>query len=181
MNVEIEAKFKVDALEPVEQRLQQLDAAFVGEYHQRDDYLDNKDGRLMHSDQCLRLRYDVGITQEHTVLTYKGPKQRHDLKKRLEIEMPVPHPESMLAILSALGYSSILVIEKNRRIWRLHECFVALDRLPVLGTFVEIEGPTGECIAEVQRDLGLSDKKHIAQSYAHLVREYLSANSLGDG
>jgi adenylate cyclase class 2 len=135
------------------------------------------DGQLMHSDQCLRLRYDIGIRQEETVLTYKGPKQRHHFKKRQEIEIPAPQPESLLAILSALGYSSVLVVEKNRRIWRLRDCLVALDRLPVLGTFVEIEGPTGECIAELQRDLGLSDKKHIAQSYAHLVREYLSANS----
>jgi adenylate cyclase class IV len=58
-----------------------------------------------------------------------------------------------------------------RRLWRLGRCEIALDELPELGYFVEIEGPEEEEIARVQERLGLSDRPHIARSYAHLIAE----------
>jgi adenylate cyclase class IV len=44
-----------------------------------------------------------------------------------------------------------------------------LDQLPLLGDFVEIEGPDEEKIATAQEKLGLSDLSHIAEGYASLV------------
>jgi adenylate cyclase class IV len=70
-----------------------------------------------------------------------------------------------------LGYEKVLVIEKKRRLWQLGGCSVALDQLPLLGTFVEIEGPDDKIIADVQNDLGLADLPHIAKSYAQLTKE----------
>jgi len=49
--------------------------------------------------------------------------------------------------------------------------------LPLLGYFVEIEGPDDEKIADVQRNLGLSDLPHIQESYAYLMERKL--NQLG--
>jgi adenylate cyclase class IV len=66
-----------------------------------------------------------------------------------------------------------LVVEKKRRVWRLGDCEIALDRLPLLGDFVEIEGPDDEKIADAQRSLGLADLPHIIESYAALVDERL--------
>ncbi|MHC4326327.1 MAG: CYTH domain-containing protein, partial [Planctomycetota bacterium] len=71
----------------------------------------------------------------------------------------------------ALGYEKVLVVEKKRRLWRLGRCAVALDRLELLGDFVEIEGPNNEDIADVQHKLGLTDLPHIEKSYAQLTKE----------
>jgi predicted adenylyl cyclase CyaB len=79
--------------------------------------------------------------------------------------------DSMRRLLSELGYEEMLVVEKKRRLWRLDRCEVALDDLPLLGCFVEIEGPDEKEIADVQERLGLLDLPHIAKSYAHLIKE----------
>jgi hypothetical protein len=49
-----------------------------------------------------------------------------------------------------------------------------LDELPLLGCFVEIEGPDDKAIAAVQTDLGLADSAHIVESYAALIQARLS-------
>jgi adenylate cyclase class 2 len=67
----------------------------------------------------------------------------------------------------------VLVIEKKRRLWRLDRCEVALDQLPLLGNFVEIEGPDDESITKVQNSLGLSDLPHIPKGYASLIKDQL--------
>jgi hypothetical protein len=48
-----------------------------------------------------------------------------------------------------------------------------LDELPLLGSFVEIEGPDAESIANVQKKLGMSDLPHIVESYACLMQQKL--------
>jgi adenylate cyclase class 2 len=65
------------------------------------------------------------------------------------------------------------VYQKKRQVWRLGGCEVALDELPLLGTFVEIEGPNEKKIADVQKKLGLEDLPHIHQSYAALMQKQI--------
>ena len=65
------------------------------------------------------------------------------------------------------------IVEKKRRVWQLNKCEIALDELPLLGTFVEIEGPDSETIANVQKKLGLGNLPHIGKSYALLQVEKL--------
>ncbi len=113
----------------------------------------------------------VGRRQRKLFLTYKGAKEKSNFKKRQEIETKIEDADSMRKLLSALGYEETLIVEKKRSLWRLAGCEVALDRLPLLGDFVEIEGPDDETIAEVQARLGLTDMPHIPRSYAHLMKE----------
>ena len=56
---------------------------------------------------------------------------------------------------------------------------MALDELPLVGTFVEIEGPDSGTIAHVQEILGLSRVPHTMDSYASLIDRELSR--LGEG
>ena len=51
---------------------------------------------------------------------------------------------------------------------------MALDELPLLGVFVEIEGPDSRTILQVQEMLGLSRVPHIMDSYATLIDQELS-------
>jgi len=61
------------------------------------------------------------------------------------------------------------LLKKNVAFGSLVDCEVALDQLPLIGDFVEIEGPDEAKIATVQKSLGLTDLPHITESYASLV------------
>ena len=169
MNTEIEAKLKVDSLQEIERKLAELGAEFLAEQLQTDYHFDDANTTLTKTDRCLRLRKQMVGKNESLFLTYKGAKERSNLKKRQEIELEIKDADSVRKLLSALGYEQSLVVEKKRRLWKLGDCEVALDQLPLLGDFVEIEGPDEEKIATAQEKLGLSDLSHIAESYASLV------------
>ena len=169
MCTEIEAKLKVESHKEVIEKLAQLGAEFLEEQLQRDYYFDDVNSELTKADRCLRLRQQSAGNEEKVFLTYKGAKEKDEFKKRQEIEIEIKGADSAEKLLSALGYEKISVFEKRRRIWRLSECSVALDELPLLGSFVEIEGPDDKKIADVQMELGLADLPHIPESYASLV------------
>ena len=179
MCVEIEAKLKVDSLQEIKRKLAKLGAEFLEEQLQTDYYFDDADRTLTKTDRCLRLRRQLTGRDEKMFLTYKGAKEKDNFKRRREIEIEVKDGDSAGKLLSALGYEKVLALEKRRRVWRLGECSVALDKLPLLGDFVEIEGPDGERIADVQRSLGLADLPHIQESYAVLVAEKLRQQDSG--
>jgi adenylate cyclase class 2 len=169
MCIEIEAKLKVDSLEEIERKLAELGAEFLAEKLQIDCFFDDVNSTLTKSDRCLRLRKQMVGKNESFFLTYKGAKEKSNFKRRQEIEFEIKDTDSVRKLLSSLGYEQSLVVEKKRRIWQLCDCEVALDRLPLLGDFVEIEGPDEEKITTAQKKLGLSDLSHITESYASLV------------
>ncbi len=173
MHTEIEAKLKVDSLKEVERKLSEVGAEFVAEQLQTDTYFDDTGAVLKSSDRALRLRRQRAGQKDNTFLTYKGAKEKNDFKKRLEIEIEVGDGDSVEKLLSELGYEKALVFEKRRQIWQLGDCIVCLDELPLLGCFVEIEGPDGGSISDVQKKLGLSDLQHIVESYACLMQQKL--------
>jgi len=173
MCVEIEAKLKVDSLEEIERKLVEADAEFRQEQRQIDNYFDDANRTLTKADECLRLRRQLTGDDDKVFLTYKGAREKGKFKKRQEIEIEVGDFDSAQRLLSVLGYEKALVFEKKRRIWQLGECEVALDELPLLGSFLEIEGPDGEKIVDVQKKLGLENLPHISESYATLMEEKL--------
>ena len=178
MGTEIEAKLKVDSLEEIEQRLAQLGAQFLEEQVQKDCYLDDSASDLKNSDRALRLRCERTDKGQRTVLAYKGPKAKDNYKKRQEIEVEIKDIDSAERLFSELGYERVLVFEKRRRVWRFLDCVIALDELPRLGSFVEIEGPDDERIADVQGRLHLSSVRHIMDSYACLMEAELHRHGL---
>ncbi|MHC4105755.1 MAG: class IV adenylate cyclase [Planctomycetota bacterium] len=173
MCTEIEAKLKVDSLPEVEHKLGDLGAKFLGEQLQTDYFFDDVNASLTNTDQCLRLRKQMVEESESCFLTYKGTKEKSNLKRRQEIESEIDDSDSIHKLFLALGYEQVLIVEKTRRLWQLGNCEVALDRLSLLGDFVEIEGPNEEIISNVQNNLGLTDLPHISKSYASLLKEQL--------
>ena len=171
MCIEIEAKLKVDSLPEIERKLTELGADFQAEQLQTDFLLDDANATLTTADRCLRLRRQSVAGSERLFLTFKGAKEKSNFKKRQEIEIEIIEAQSAQKLLSALGYEKVLIIKKKRRLWQLGRCEVALDQLPLLGGFVEIEGPNNEEIADVQQRLGLAELPHIEKSYAQLTKE----------
>jgi len=174
MYLEIEAKLRVPSFERVEECLRSQGASFVSEMVQTDSYFDTPDADLTRTDQCLRLRVETTGTAERLVLTYKGPKQSDDFKKRKEVNLDVTDAEAVETLLEALGYRRALAFNKRRHEWKLAGCLIALDTLPLIGTFVEIEGPDSRVIQSVQKTLALTDAPHVTDSYASLIDAELS-------
>ena len=171
MCTEIEAKLKVESLSEVKHKLGDLGAKFLGEQLQTDYFFEDANTALISADKCLRLRKQTVEKSESYFLTYKGAKEKSRLKRRPEIESEINDADSIYKLLLALGYEQVLIVEKIRCLWQLGNCEVALDRLPLLGDFVEIEGPNEEEITNVQNSLGLIDLPHISKSYASLLKE----------
>ena len=173
MQTEIEAKLKIDSPQEIEHKLLELDAEFLDEQLQIDYYFDNEQDIFRKSDKALRLRRQQTQGREKFFLTYKGPREKGQFKKRQEIDIEMADFSSAQTLLLALGYEKALVFEKKRRTYRLNHCKVALDKLPLLGNFLEIEGPDEQKISDVQKNLKLANLPHIPQSYASLMTEKL--------
>ncbi len=173
MCVEIEAKLKVESLEKIRRKLNELNAEFLQEQLQTDYHFDDANMTLQKTDRCLRLRRQLANGSERFFLTFKGAKEKSSFKKRQEIEIEITDSSTIQKLLLALGYKKVLVIEKKRWIWRMGDCEVALDQLPLLGDFIEIEGPDEKKIEVVQKNLGLSELPHIKKSYAILITDRL--------
>jgi adenylate cyclase class 2 len=167
--VEIEAKLKVDSLEPIAHKLSQLGAKSGPILIQTDCYFDDSNSTLTQSDKALRLRNERQEGSQKNILSYKGPREKGSFKRRQEIQFGVDNVEEAINLFAALGFGKSLIFQKRRRLWHLENCEVALDELPFLGTFVEIEGPSEEKIASVQSKLDLANLPHIKESYATLM------------
>jgi adenylate cyclase class 2 len=174
VNIEIETKIKVESLDEIAARLNGLGAKLCHEVSQVDTYFDDAAETLFASDCGLRLRKQTTGQDQKIILTYKGPRQKSRFKSRTEIEIEVSDFEVAAELLNALDFKKSLVFEKRRRVWQMSDCVVCLDELPLLGSFIEIEAPGEEPIAEALRKLQLADLGHINESYAHLIRAKLA-------
>lgn len=171
--IEIEAKVKVDSLDPVAVALKEAGAEFHGECMHEDTFFD--DGKIVKAGSGLRLRREVYHDGEKVVLTFKGPKEKAKFKVRKEDEVEI-YPgdiESAFELIGSLGFKKIFEYEKKRQLWEIGECFVCLDTLPLIGTFVEVEGPGDEQIQKVMGRLSLSDHEHINTGYPKLLKNKL--------
>jgi len=173
MHIEIEAKLKVGSLTQIARKLKGAGAEFVRQFQQTDIYLDDGKSTLRKTDSALRIRHQRIGLREQAILTFKGPRRKGRLKHRQEIQFEVGDARLAEECFAAIGYKKSLSFQKKRSVWRLGGCEVALDELPLLGKFVEIEGPGEKKIAAVQKKLGLSGLPHIQESYAVLMERKL--------
>jgi adenylate cyclase, class 2 len=169
MGHEIEAKLRYEDHEGLKKTLMAAGAQFAGDSAQKDVYFDDAAGSIRRRDGALRIRHEM--PSGRVSVTLKGPHEVSDLKRRMEVNLDVSGLEQAHELLTGLGYSPRIMIEKNRSAWQLGGCEVALDELPLIGRFVEIEGPDEAAISRVQAMLGLGNLKHIPWSYAALVEE----------
>jgi adenylate cyclase class 2 len=180
MSHEIEAKIKVDALEPIALRLGESGARFMADQVQSDAYFTDTDGALKKRGCGLRLRTETAGGQTAYFLTFKGPRQQSQYKSRSEYQTRVANGAAAAKILEGLGYRTLLTVVKTRRLWKLDGCEVCLDDVPPLGTFVEVEGPDEKTIFAVLTKLAIHDKPHIPHSYSSMMARQLKLNDLNE-
>ncbi|PWH18053.1 MAG: hypothetical protein DDG60_00965 [Anaerolineae bacterium] len=173
-NQEIESKFYVRVLAPIQTRLLALGAACRVprgfEYNLR---YDNPQGSLLRERKVLRLRKFDDVR-----LTFKGPGENiGGALSRTEIELIVDNFENAQLFLAGLGYRVVMMYEKYRAIYELEGALIALDELPY-GQFVEIEAQNPKEIARLAEQLGLNPKAAIPASYQGLFERLKQTRGL---
>ena len=174
---ELECKIAIPAREPVIERLLVLGARDLGDRYERNQVYD-RGGELRAGRRLLRVRDDGG----RTVITYKGAPQPGQYKTREELEIVADSFETACLIFSRLGYENAWYYEKRRHEFEYRSCMIAVDLLPVLGCFVEVEGSNDAGVTAVLGDLALKPEQHLPQSYLALYMEECQRNGmpLGD-
>src|SRR5215210_6750727 len=176
MPVEIEAKMAVQSFEPLRAKLREAGATRTGERFEVNTFFDTASGALAKAKHGLRLRMqrDASTGAERHIVTWKGRRQPGPLKSREEVEFEVSPGEPAALLFERLGYVRTFSFEKRHESWRLGPCGVELDEVPLLGKFVEIEGPDEQSVLAVRARLGLSDRPLIKEGYVGLLKEHLS-------
>jgi adenylate cyclase, class 2 len=170
--LEIELKVKVPSLDPVREQLVRKKARFKGKVHEHDIYYNAPHRDFGRSDEAVRVRY----TDDHAVVTYKGPKiKKFGLKAREELNFAVESGETFETMLGRLGFTRTLEVNKWRETYTLGNASVSLDTVDSLGTFAEIEviteneadNPTDR-IQKIAKELGVKGEP-ILESYLELL------------
>lgn len=172
--IEIEAKIRVEDLAAVRARLNAHGGYFIGRYEETNHILDRADGALCHAGCGLRVRAMATLEgrEAPATVTFKGPIQSSVVKRREEIELNIADTGSMLSLLSAIGFRTVVSFRKRRERWDLKECHVELDEVPFLGRFVEVEGACEEAVRAVQGLIGLADEPHVPSGYARMLLDW---------
>jgi adenylate cyclase class 2 len=179
---EIEAKYCLADPAPYRARLEQIGATCGGRVMEQNQIFDSPDGKLRRAGSAIRLRTGQpleGTARPAATLTYKGPREAGLFKAREEIETEVASPEAAAEIIERLGLRPVAVYEKRRETWRLELCDILLDELPLLGWWLEIEGPDDAAIEHVAARLGLADATLVHETYVHMALARGTADETG--
>lgn len=162
--LEVEVKYPVSDFAALERQLAEMGEALHVERLEVDQYLNAPDRDFATTDEALRVRRTGPVGVDHssphapregtitrsvmsTVVTYKGPKRDAQTKTRTEIEVPLAEGDDVaddfIRLLQHLGYRSVAVVRKRRRIYHLQrggfDVEICLDEVADVGRFVELE------------------------------------------
>lgn len=162
---EIQVKVKKDIDEAF---LRSVGAERLGTITQIDNYYNPKDRNLIETDEMLRIREEG----DKRILTYKGPKQKSEFRKRPKFEFEIDK-DTQEKFLSIYG-DRIKKIIKERTLYQLEGIIFSVDKVikeengakEDLGTFIEIRSPGKEInIENIFSRLGLKKEEGIKKSY----------------
>jgi predicted adenylyl cyclase CyaB len=179
LGIEIEAKMKLDDPEALEAALLRAGAERGADLLEDNTFFDTPGGSLRASDRGLRLRVeqpDKGA--KRIIITHKGPRAHGKLKSRMETEVDVSDAEAATGLLVSLGFAPTLSFQKRRTRWELDGCHVEIDTVPLLGMYVEIEGPSETSILSVREKIGLSHLPLIRTSYIAMLVAHLAEHQI---
>jgi len=174
INREIEIKFKIKNLDFIRKKLKNQGAKFIGKAFERTIRFDTPNNDLEKNKKFLRIR-----TGFKNVITFKRKVKSKKFKEREEIELEISDPRKMEIILENLGFTKKLIMEKYREKWKLGDTEIAIDTLPKMGSFIEIEGSKNG-IEKVVKILELDFKNRITETYWGLWKKFSKAKGIKD-
>ena len=182
MGYEVELKFRLEQVQAIETALHQRGAVEKPIVSHVDRYFNHPSRDFRATDEAFRIR-SVG---DSNCITYKGPVLGNVAKTRHEIEVDVADgpevAERLIEMMKCLGFRFVREVRKMRREFALnrdhrvlHE--LALDEVPELGCFLEIElladdedrESAESAVWDLARSLGLTASE--PRSYLDLLIE----------
>lgn len=167
MPIETEVKIKIDAVEPIKQKLLEMKAELYKKRAlQTDIYFGNK--TMKKKGQIMKIR-------DNALLIYKGPSQKkNNIRSNEEIEIMVDNAVHLKQLLEQLDYLQYWKKERYRESYLVNMTQICIDETP-MGNFIEIEGKK-DSIIDIAKHLGFSQKNFIADSYSQLWEEFAKKN-----
>jgi len=169
---ELEIKIKIDSEEHFQLIYDSCKKLFgppISHVLQLDEYYDTPDGQLKKQDLVIRIRSNG----EKKTIALKSP--RIDLPSgmtnRIELEFLSAEGEQVHEQLINQGLNPNEAAEKERWTFIYNDSEIVLDRLPFIGSFIEIEGPSEDAIHEIVHLLDLSSYQIIRKNYGELMMD----------
>ena len=178
--IECEIKLKIEDINTVKEKLLSLGFKECDSVTETDTYFDNEKNDIRLNDQALRIRETINHTNGNIFcqINFKDKKFDNNSMSRPEYESEVASAETILKILSCLGYSPVSPkVRKERIFLQEHSITACLDTVDGLGDFLELEvivETEKQKDQELEKIAGLLDK--IGYSIADTTTtSYLSA------
>lgn len=134
---------------------------------QLDEYYDTPDGQLKKQDLVIRIRSNG----RKKTIALKSPRMElpSGATNRIELEFMSAEGEQVHEQLQNQGLTPNEAAEKERWTFIHNESEIVLDKLPFIGSFIEIEGPSENAIQEIVSLLNLSSCRVVRQNYGELM------------
>src|ERR1700722_4897806 len=136
---------------------------------QLDEYYDTTDGQLKKQDLVIRIRSNG----EKKTIALKSPRIElpSGITNRIELEFLSAEGEKVHEQLLNQGLNPNEAAEKERWTFIYNDCEIVLDKLPFIGSFIEIEGPSEVSINKIVHLLDLSSCQVIRKNYGELMMD----------
>lgn len=136
---------------------------------QLDEYYDTPDRQLKKQDLVIRIRSNG----EKKTIALKSPRIElpSGMTSRIELEFLSAEGEKVHAQLLSQGLNPNEAAEKERWTFIYNDCEIVLDKLPFIGSFIEIEGPSEDAIHKIVQLLDLSSCQVVRKNYGELMMD----------
>lgn len=163
---ETEVKIRLKEPEKAREMILGLGARIKAKDTQFNSFYDTPGFDLTNSGVVLRVR----LEGEKKILCFKGKKEVvNGIKSREELECFIEG--NVEGIIEGLGYELKIGYEKERETFLVEKAEIMLDRLPLMGWFLEIEGERDR-IEELLAELGLEREDRLPEGYIKLYKRF---------
>lgn len=183
--IEVEVKLKIDSAESIEKKLIELGFKKGQTLQEIDYYYNGVDRDFRASGEALRLRLVESLDGSAVVadrpgepliqMTYKGPKLDNVSMSRVEHQVNIDNFETMLSILSSLGYKPVEPVIKLRRELFSEEICACVDTVDGLGDYLELEIMADE---ESQRENALDKISIVLKQLGYSISDTTTTSYL---
>lgn len=183
--IEVEVKLKIDSAESIEKKLIELGFKKGQTLQEIDYYYNGVDRDFRASGEALRLRLVESLDGSAVVadrpgepliqMTYKGPKLDNVSMSRVEHQVNIDNFETMLSILSSLGYKPVEPVIKLRRELFSEEICACVDTVDGLGDYLELEIMVDE---ESQRENALDKISVVLKQLGYSISDTTTTSYL---
>jgi predicted adenylyl cyclase CyaB len=176
---ELEIKIQLDSQAHFHETLglcQDIYGPMASQIRQLDEYWDTLDGQLRKQNLLIRVRTVNGCQ----TIALKSPRVQlpSGMHHRIELEFATLQGPQVVDQLKNQNLCIVQASEKERWTFVQDDLEIAVDRLPFLGCFVEVEGPNEAAIKEVLKTLELDTKPATTKHYSELMTDYFKALQL---